>query len=81
VVAQKGERGPIALENVEGGGIQPPGDAICINLHASGAGGKDGAHIGVSKFAICESKGRYTKEWHGRWVQTTIGGFEGVGSR
>ena len=71
----------MALENVEDGGISPPGDAICIDLCASGAGGKDGARIGVSKFAICESRGGYAKGWHGRWVRTTIGGFEGVGSR
>jgi len=33
---RNGERGPMALENVEGGGIPPSEDAICINLHASG---------------------------------------------
>ena len=78
MVAKRGERGPMALENMEDGGISPPGDAICINIHASGGGEKDGACIGMSKFAICESKGGYTKEWCGCWVQTTIGGLRGL---
>ena len=55
VVAERGQRGPMALENVEDGGISPSGDAICIDLHASGAGEKDGACIGMSEFATCES--------------------------
>jgi len=73
VVAKRDERGPMALKNVEDGGTSPPGDAICIDIHASGAGEKNGACIGVSEFAICESKGGYAKEWHGRWVQPLVG--------
>jgi len=52
----------MALKNMEDSGISPPGDAICIDLHASRAGGQDGAHIGVSKFAICKSKGGLSKD-------------------
>ena len=66
MVAKISERGPMALKNVEDGGMPPPGDAICINLHASGARGQDGACIGMSRLAICEGTGGYAKGWHGR---------------